>query len=179
MQTNLILDEDFNSDFDKKKIELISLNKFIILNFLTLGLYGIWWMYKAWRFFKERDGSDIMPVARTIFAIFYTYELFERILSYAKSNGHTEKYSSGGLFALFFVLNFSARLPDPYGFISILAFTALIQPFNALNFAIANSTKFNGIEQVGFNTRQIILIVIGGILWALMLLGYFLPDEWA
>lgn len=113
MQPNLILDSDFNSDFSKKKIGLISQNKFILLNVLTLGLYGIWWMYKSWRFFKERDGSDIMPVARTVFAIFYSYELFERILSYAKLNGHTEEYSSSGLFALFFVLNLSARLPDP------------------------------------------------------------------
>ena len=30
---------------------IISANKFVVLSFITFGLYTVWWFYKAWRFF--------------------------------------------------------------------------------------------------------------------------------
>jgi hypothetical protein len=172
-----VLDVDFNLDDNKESVELIGVNKFIILYFLSLGLYGPWWMYKSWNFFKVKDGLDIIPAARAIFAIFFTFQLFERILNFAKSNGYTNSYSSGGLFLMFVVLNLLARLPDPFWVISLLAFVCLIQPLKALNYAILNSNNYRGIESDGFNSRQIVILIGGGLLWLLIIIGLLVNPE--
>ncbi|HFA49546.1 MAG TPA: hypothetical protein ENJ95_11080 [Bacteroidetes bacterium] len=175
MEANQILDVDFDSDPDKEDIELVGVNKFILLSILSLGLYGMWWMYKSWKFFKEKDLLDIMPAGRAIFAIFFTYSLFEKIQDYAKSNGYTKSYSSVGLFVMFILLNFMARLPPPFWLVSLFSFLFLIQPSNALNYAIKNSNDYNGIERKEFNTRQIVIVVIGGLFWLLMIAGLLMP----
>jgi len=36
---------------------------FIFLSIITLGLYSVWWIYKAWRFFQQKEMIDIMPAA--------------------------------------------------------------------------------------------------------------------
>jgi len=42
--------------------KIISLNKFIFLSVISFGLYPIWWMFEAWRFFMQKDRLDIMRV---------------------------------------------------------------------------------------------------------------------
>jgi len=75
-----------NNDVEEQKI--ISLNKFIIPSFLSFDLYGIWWIYKAWRFYKQKENSDILPAARAIFCIFFLNSLFRKILVSAKEKGY-------------------------------------------------------------------------------------------
>jgi len=174
MDSNQPLDDiDFNSDLDLDKlpVNLLPVNKFILFSLLSLGLYAVWWMYKSWRFFKNKDGLNIMPAARALFAIFFTHALFERILKYAKQNGYQQTYSSTGLFVLFILLNFLGRLPEPYWLISLLSSFCLIQPLQALNYAIENSENYNGIYEDRLNTRQIFLVVVGGLFWLLIMVG--------
>jgi len=140
-------------------------------------LYGVWWIYKSWRFFKEKDNLSIMPVARAIFSIFFTHALFEKILHYAKLNDYKKNYSSTGLFVGYIIFNIAGRLPVPYTLISILSFLFLLQPFEALNNAILNSENYRGEIQSNLNTRQIFMVICGIILWMLMMIGLFLPEE--
>ena len=58
----------------------------------------------------------------------------------------------------------------------MLDFIFFIPPFKALNFAKQNSTEIIAAEQTSFNTRQIVLIVIGVIFWALVLVGLTMSD---
>lgn len=51
--------------------KIISINKFMFLCVLTMGLYLIWWMFKAWRFFMQKDKLDIMPAFRTVLYIIF------------------------------------------------------------------------------------------------------------
>jgi len=62
-----------NSDSDNNKIEieLINVPKFILLHVLSGGLYGLWWIYKSWKFFKVKEASDIWPIPRAIFSFFF------------------------------------------------------------------------------------------------------------
>ncbi|HHP6486771.1 TPA: hypothetical protein ACSE37_001147, partial [Acinetobacter baumannii] len=53
-----------------ENLKVISVNKFIFLSLISFGLYPIWWMFKAWRFFLIKDKLNIMPAARAIFSIF-------------------------------------------------------------------------------------------------------------
>lgn len=164
-------DQIFKDAYKVDNQEIISLNKFILLSIISFGGYPIWWMYKTWNFFKQKEKSDIMPVARTIFCIFFLNTLFNKILEFAKENGYSYSYSSSTLFACFFIGKYLSLLPDPMWLLSIFSFIFIIPPFNALNFAKKNSTNIIVIEQSGFNIKQIVLIVLGTIFWGLVLLG--------
>jgi hypothetical protein len=156
--------------------KIIHLNKFIILCIISFGLYSIWWIYKAWRFYQQKENLDIMPAARAIFSIFFLTSLFNKILSFAKEKGYGENFSSIGLFIGFIIGNLLAELPDPFWLISILSFVFLIPPFKALNYAKQNSREFLVTEQTSFSGRQIGLIVVGIIFWGLVLLGMTMED---
>jgi len=158
-------------------IEILSTWKFITLSVLSLGLYEIWWIYKAWRFFKERDKLDIIPAARAIFAIFFLYSLFENIQEFSKSKGYLNTFSSVGYFIGFIGLNLAGRLEDPLWLVSFLSVLFLIPALESLNFGIKNSGEYKIIENENFNNRQIGLIVAGGLLWILILIGMFAPIE--
>ena len=162
-----LLDSEFD---DRKRLELLSTNNFVILFFLTMGLYGAWWMYKTWRFFKERENLDIMPAMRAIFAIFFLYSLMEKIQIFAKTLGYSKTYSSSGLYIAFILLNFTGQLPDPMWVISTVAFLCLIPPFNALNYAMKHSDEYYAREAEGFNQRQIILVFCGVVLWGTVII---------
>ena len=177
MQDYQVLDEDFNYENAGQQIEIVNSTKFILLSFLTLGLYPVWWMYKSWKFLKEKDNLDVWPVARAFFAIFFIFSLLDRILKFAKSKGYEKTYSGGTLSALFVIMSFTSRLPDPLGLISILAFFTLVQPVKALNYGILHSEEYNAFEKSSYNTRQIVLIVVGILIWGLILIGLFLPED--
>ncbi len=148
---------------------IISLNKFIFLSIISFGAYEIWWMYKAWKFFKQKDNLDIIPAATAIFGIFFMNSLLNKILEFAKEKGYTNSYSSSTLFACFFSGNLLSYLPDPFWLISVFSFIFIIPPFEALNFAKQNSKNIIVKEQTEFSGRQYVLIVLGTIGWGLVL----------
>ncbi len=160
-----------NIDIEEKHI--ISLNKFIILSIVSFGLYELWWIYKSWRFFQQKDELDIMPALRTILSIFFLIPLFIRIFDFANKKGNNLYYSVL-LFICYLSVNLLSYLPPPFWLISIFSFVFLIPPFKALNVAKQNSTDFTVSEQTSFNGRQITLIIIGILFWGLLLLGLFM-----
>jgi len=155
----------------KEEKELVSVNIFIILFFLTMGLYGTWWMYKTWRYFKEKDQLEIMPAMRAVFAIFFLYELFVRIQERAHSMGYQQKYHSGPLFVGFIISSFLTQLPEPMWVISQIAFLFLISPFTAFNYVLMREENLNFKQKDSFNQRQIILIFFGVTLWSVTIMG--------
>ncbi len=159
------------NETETTKIEIVTLQKFVILSFISFGVYPIWWMYKTWKFFKVKDNLDIMPVPRAIFAIFFLNGLFEKIQGFAQSKGYTKSFSSIGCFLGVIALNVTGRLPEPYFLVSILSFLFFIPAVEALNFGIRNSEGYEIRDTEYFNARQLILIILGGIFWALVLIG--------
>lgn len=154
--------------------ELLSTKKFIILSLMTFNLYTLWWTYKSWRFFQEREASDINPAARTVFSVFFLYSLFERIRRFAASSGYEKGYSSGLLFTCVLLLCYCSYLPEPFLLIALLSFACYVPAVRALSFGIERSGEYDAQEQRGFNTRQTVLLVTGGVFWALFLTGLLL-----
>jgi hypothetical protein len=168
-----ILDFDhLEQTYDIEPQQIVSLNKFIFLSIISFGTYEIWWIYKAWRFFQQKEKSDIMPAARAIFSIFYLHSLMEKTLNLANKKGYNESYSSTSQFVGFIIANLLSRLPDPYWLISFGSIFFLIPPFKAFNFALQQSTNIKVIEHDSFSGRQIVLILIGVIFWGLVLYGF-------
>lgn len=174
--SNEQLNTDFSNNNDTKRIELhfSDQNKFIILFILSLGLYGIWWMFKAWDYYKRKEITDIMPAARAIFALFFAYALFQKILAEAKLKAYTKTYDSSILFISFIGINLLGYLPGMFSLLSIFSFIAYIPAVNALNHAIDRDTVYRRSDNSSFSSRQILLLIIGGILWTLILLSVYL-----
>ncbi|MCU4641207.1 MULTISPECIES: hypothetical protein [Acinetobacter] len=156
-------------------LTIISLKRFIFLSIISLGLYELWWIFKAWRFFAIKDHLNIMPAARAIFSIFFLYSLFKKIREYAKAQDDVQEFSAGWMYIgyILFALVF-ANLPDPYWLISSVSFMFLIPAFVALNHAKKQDDQLNAVIQEKFNIAQIFVIIIGSIFWILLLIGFFL-----
>lgn len=159
------------------ELELLSPQKFILLSVVSLGLYEVWWIYKSWSFFRDKDNLDIMPAARALFAIFFLNSLFDRIQDFSKSKGYTKTFSSIGYFIGFIGLNFAGRLPDPYWVVSFLSMFFLIPALESLNYGIKNSGNYKVIENGKYSNRQTGLIIVGTIFWILILIGILVPLE--
>ncbi len=58
---------------------VVSTNKLLLMYILTAGLYGVVWYYQHYRAIKQSTGESLWPVARAIFVVFFTHNLFKRI----------------------------------------------------------------------------------------------------
>ena len=65
----------------------VSRFKLLVMSLVTFGLYEIFWFYKNWQLFKAKTGSDISPFWRTVFRVFFIYELLHEIQEKARSHG--------------------------------------------------------------------------------------------
>lgn len=59
----------------------ISVTRLILLSIASCGLYEAYWIYKNWRFLKERDGLNIRPFWRGVFGVFFCHSLLRTIYS--------------------------------------------------------------------------------------------------
>lgn len=175
--------ESFNASLASPPTEtwaeypLVSPTKFLILCVSTFGLYGLWWQYKAWRFFKQWQRTDTWPVARAIFSLFTFYELLETINRLARhSGGNTPLANPGGVAAGYVILSLLSRLPDPLGFIALGASYFVGQAYRAFRGAMLQAPAYGGYDQENFSTRQVILLAGCLVLWSLALVGLTMPD---
>lgn len=164
--------EEYETIREPLHIHIISTNKFLLLNLLTLNLYTIWWMYKAWIIIKHKDESDILPAARAIFGLFFIYSLFQRIRDFALQHVYPKDFSPILLYLGILIVNVVPAFPDikeKFGILSLLASLFFVAPNEALNYALLNSKKFKAEEEAGFNLRQLIVMLVGISLWAVYL----------
>ena len=151
---------------------LISPNKFFILCILSIGLYGLWWQYKTWRFFKQWQQTDEWPVARTIFSLFTFHGLLQRINEFAYSNGdNTPLPNVTGLAAGYIILNLCGRLPDPFWLLSLGAIGFVVPAFRAFRSAMLGAPAYGGYDQTSFSGRQLVLLSVGAVFWGLVVVG--------
>lgn len=150
-------------------------NQFILLCVLTLGLYAVWWMYKTWRFFDEREEQNLLPVLRAILAIFFLPGLLNRILGFAQERGYEESYSPILIYLGYIVLNLTGYLPDPYFFIALTAYLLLLPPYRAFYSGLRLDTGFHLQLQETFNNRQWLLVAFGAFMWLFIIAGMLMP----
>lgn len=74
-----------HSDFEFHKFYVVSIQKFWILFIASFGLYALYWFYKHWYEIKSFQKSDIWPIPRAIFQVFFTHSLFKEITSTLKN----------------------------------------------------------------------------------------------
>lgn len=79
-QTQQCEEEKITAEYAEKPLFLyIPIGRLIAMSILTFGVYECYWMYKNWRYIKERDRLDIRPFARGWFGIVYCRSLLRRM----------------------------------------------------------------------------------------------------
>jgi antitoxin component YwqK of YwqJK toxin-antitoxin module len=160
----------------EQSFNIITVQKFIIFSICSFGLYTIWWQYKCWRFFNEKDDLDIWPVPRAIFPIFFLYNLLQRINKFSESKGLEKINQPFLIYITYCICVYSERLPYPFFLINFLAFLSLIQVVKVFNLALL-SGRYEYTETKQYSVQQISLILIGLVLWCFVMFGVFYSNE--
>ena len=158
-------DRSATSSKPKPAYFYISTARLIFMTFISLGVFSSYWIYKNWRYIKERDGLDISPFWRGWFALFH----FHSLLKYIKEDpkiGHPEKpdYSCGWLtfgFVIFAICGNQIVIPSMLTFLFILPAHNYI---SRINNASSNPPDYSpwsfGQVFCGFIAPILILIII-------------------
>ena len=150
----------------------VSLTKFVVMHFCTLGLYQVYWFYENWKLILEREQSKASPFWRTFFMFIYCYALFEKVRSSAASLKVGHSVSVQVLATGWILLSTLLILPDPYGLIALLSILFLIPVQQAAN-RINESLVPGHDRNERFTAWNKVAVVIGGLLLILVVIGTF------
>jgi hypothetical protein len=168
---------------------VVAPGKFLALTILTMGLYLVYWFYRQWRMVKDRDQSDIWPIPRGLFYIFFTHSLYADINERLRNNRISYEWSPGSSATLVVILtllsNLLSRLSGEnigppitdilsIAIVPLLAYLAV----PAQKAANAASGDASGSGNATFTGANWVWMILGGLIWALSLFGlYFIVTQ--
>ena len=158
-----ILLQGYNTDSSKLCFPSTPVWKIVYLSIISFGIYEIIYFYIMWKTLKNNFGYKVHAGARGLFACITNFWLFPILEKYFNAFG--EKAFFGTLAAgLYFIVNFSSRLPDLYSLISFgtIAFLVYIQ----IKINKINKNNFPDAPQNSWSTANTI--------WAIFLTMFFL-----
>jgi len=150
----------------------VSLSKFIVMHFCTVGMYQLYWFYENWKLILERERSDASPFWKTFFMFIYCYVFFEKVRSSAAELKIAQSISVQFLATGWIVMSTLWILPDPYGLIALASIVFLIpvqQAANRVNEFLVPCHDRND----RFTALNIVAVIIGGLLLATVVVGAF------
>lgn len=150
----------------------VSLTKFIVMHFCTVGMYQLYWFYENWKLILERERSDASPFWKTFFMFIYCYIFFEKVRSSAAEIKIAQSISVQFLATGWIVMSTLWILPDPYGLIALVSIVFLLpvqQAANRVNEFLVPDHDRND----RFTALNIVAVVIGGLLLATVVVGAF------
>jgi len=165
------------TQLDQPLFLYISPARLVLLSIVSMSLYEAYWIYKNWRYIKERDSLDIKPIWRGLFGVFYCHSLLRRIHEDSEARTAQEPtFSAGGLATgwviLVIIANIMGRAPDLAA--SIIA--AFVPSFLFLvpvqNYINSVTEKRNPDQKMyGWSSGHIVCLVFGLVVWVLLLLA--------
>jgi hypothetical protein len=165
---------------------VVGRRKFWLLYIFTLGIYPIYWFYTNWRRYKADTGSDLWPVPRAVFSIFFTHALGRAIDARLRVRQIAVAWTSASAastwVALEILSNVLSRLSwkeigtpwvDILGFALLPLLAWALWPFQrAINAACDDP---NGESNSALTPANIVWMVLGGLLGVAGLIGLMLP----
>ena len=155
----------------------IPVSRLIILSIVSMSLYEIYWIYKNWRYIKERDNLNIHPFWRGVFGIFFCHSLLRRIHEDEESRSvQMPSFSPGGLATGWVVLVIIANIISRAPGITASIISALVPSFLCLvpiqRYINAVSERRNpGQPYYGWSSGHVVCLVIGLLIWGLAVLS--------
>ena len=177
------LEEDSSASKDSQFL-YIPVNRLVIMSILTGGIYQTYWMYKNWKYIKERDKLDIKPFWLGFFGIFFIHKLLKSIQDSLTNTTHfTDYYSAETLATSWVVLNvlgwILSRSNDVFiniiGGLSMFRFLFLqpVQDYiNILNESIEPKPKYHK-----WSIGHFVCLFLGLLIWALVIYGITLSQK--
>jgi len=164
-------------EFSNSHFFPVALGKFSVLSFFSMGFYATYWMYRNWQTIKQKQESDIMPIARGIFSLFWFYPLFT-----ALKNDSVERFAQNKvmlpliatIFAFIYFISSVAGSYIEYTALSLLLllspllFIPLVNYINKINHQNSEAYRYNSM----WNARSIVAILL-----YLPLLGFTIAQE--
>ncbi len=159
----------------------IPISRLIVMSLITNGLYQYYWIYKNWRFLKDRDGLAIMPFWRGFFGIFFVFGILSKIKNDKSLNSFaTGQLSPGVLSAGWIILNFistglgwaSDNYLNLFGMVlSAINFLFLLPAQSYIN--QVNDARTPRPSYTPWTTGHVVVLVFGLVINALLLIGMF------
>lgn len=105
----------------------LSTKRLILMGLATMGFFSFYWCYRNWKYLKERDQLRIMPFWRSVFTIFFLYNLLFKI-SHDRELDRCSKhrYSAGWLTAGWIVVTLISNSMARAGVIDVVGFAGLL-----------------------------------------------------
>lgn len=180
-------------DYEAPDFYVVSIKKFTVLFFATVGLYSVYWFYKNWQYYKEKHDAKMWPIARGIFNIFFAHKLFGFVEDKLESVGKGGTWKPSGLATSYVIFTIFSNILDRLAnkevgspLTDLASLLMLIPVFFVLKKA---QEKINlsqndpdGTTNKNFTAANWICITLGGLLWLLIAFGlafYYPPfAEW-
>lgn len=147
----------------------VSIERFLFMIFISLGLFIIYWSYKNWKSIKETNSIEISPILRGIFSAYYIYPLLVNIQSNNKlSIDKKDNLSPGKLYLGMIVTNLLGRsfnvIDNDYG--QVLGIIVIMLSFLFLIPAQKYINKINIDKNYSeWSTGLTIVVILGVIIW--------------
>ena len=165
------------TQLDQPLFLYISPARLVLLSIVSMSLYEAYWIYKNWRYIKERDGLDIKPFWRGIFGIFYCHSLLRRIHEDSEARTVQEPtFSAGGLATGWVILIIFANLVSRAPSMAAIIIAAFVPSFLCLvpvqNYINSVTKKRNPNQKFyGWSSGHLVCLVLGLIVWVLILIA--------
>ncbi len=172
------------TEMTKQEFYVVSKTKFVVLFFVTVGIYSIYWFYCHWKQHKRASGESMLPVMRAIFSIFFTHSLFYTIQSRIEESGEDHKWHPSILATIYVLVSVvggtcdvvSGAFPE-LPILGLVNFSTLplvgwvlYEAQKAANIACGDAEAKSNAE---FTLANYIWILLGVFVWALTLLGIY------
>jgi hypothetical protein len=157
----------------------IPIPRLILLSIASFSLYEFYWIYKNWRYLKERYGLDIQPFWRGFFGIFFCHSLLRRIHEDQEARSiEVPTFSSSGLATGWVILAILGSLMGRAPSIGASMASAFMPSFLCLvpvqKYINSVTAEHNpGQQFYGWSSGHMVCLVFGLIVWALLLIAFF------
>ena len=167
---------------------VVSERKFLVLFFATVGMYTFYWHWRHWKLHKIDKKLQIWPMPRAVFQMFFAHSLNREIDYLLERRQQGFNWSPNALATVFVVFtiisNVAERLSwrgigSPHSdIVSLLTLLpvgyCMFRSQRAANFACgdpeANANRH-------FTAANYLWLTLGTLFWALILLGFMLPED--
>jgi hypothetical protein len=165
--------EEISSFKKDSKFFYIPVIRLVYMSIVSLGLYEAYWIYKNWKYFKERYNLRIHPFWRGVFGVFTCHSLMKAIRNDNEVNTIRKARFSAPVLAtgwvIFTVLGNILASADDF-IVSILGFIIAIPSFlfflpvqnyiNSVNGSILPRPKYDK-----WSAGHFVCLIIGIIAW--------------
>ena len=165
---------------------VVGIRKFLVLSIATLNAYNTYWFWRNFRDLRDASGKDLWPIPRALFAVFFTHGLFRDVDETLRGQGRSFAWSPDATASAVVVLlvlsnissNVSARVEGAVEVVEIVSLAlSMLVPFamlpaqRAINAANGDP---EGRSNDHLTAANWIWILLGGVLWALTLVGFLM-----